>query len=181
MAKEHGPALKNIYLTGFMCSGKTSAGRLLARRLGRPFADCDSLVEKKAGKKIAQIAAEQGMAAFRKLEAAQLKELFKGGGKIVALGGGVYPSSKWRRGLAAGITVFLYCGWTELEPRLKKFRAGRPLLAGPWAKASARAEKLYARRLPYYRRADITADISGLSPAKSAAAIAGALKKAGHI
>lgn len=181
MAKQHGAAVKNIFLVGFMCAGKTSAGRLLARRLGRPFADSDRLVEKTAGRTVLAITAASGLAAFRKLEAAQVKELSGGNGKVVALGGGVYPSGKWRSRLAAGVTVFLYCGWEALEPRLKKFRAGRPLLAGPWEKAAARAKRLYAERLPHYRRADIVTDISGLDPARSAAEITRALKKAGYI
>lgn len=169
--------VRNVFLAGFMCSGKTSAGRLLARRLGLRFADSDALAERRAGRSIAALAAGPGMAAFRRLEAACVKELAAGSGRVVALGGGVYPSGRWRGTLAAGgVTVFLHCPWRELEGRLRAGRGKRPLLKGPWQEAAARARKLYEKRLPHYRRADITVRTAGLSPAGAAEAIARGLK-----
>lgn len=160
-----------------MCSGKTAAGRLLARRLGLRFADSDALVERRAGMTIAALAAKSGMAAFRKLEAACVRELAAGRGRVIALGGGIYPSGRWRGTLAAGgVTVFLHCPWPELESRLRAARGPRPLLKGPWEKAAARAKKLYEKRLPFYRRADMTVRTGGLGPAGTAAAIARGLK-----
>ncbi len=151
-----------------MCAGKTSAGRLLARRLGRPFADTDGLVRRRAGLTVAELVARRGWAAFRRLEAAELRRLAAGGGRVVALGGGLYPSARWRGLLArTGTTVFLDCPWPQLELRLRKSAAGRPLLAGPWPLAAARAAKLYARRLPFYRRAALRVDASG-KPARVA-------------
>lgn len=161
-----------------MCSGKTTAGRLLARRLGLAFADSDALAEKKAGRSIAAIAERSGMAAFRRLEAACVKELAAGSGRVVALGGGIYPSRRWRKILEnGGATIFLHCPWPELKKRLKAAGGPRPLLKGPWEKAAARAEKLYARRLPFYLKAGITVRTSGLTPAATAAAIVKELKK----
>ena len=175
--KDPAPAVRNIFLTGFMCAGKTSAGKLLARALGRPLADSDALVEKKAGLSISGIVEKRGLAAFRKLEARCVKELAAGRGRVIALGGGVYPLRRWKRALAAsGITVFLNCPWAELEKRLKPEAGTRPLLKGDWAAAGPRAKKLYAGRLRYYRRADITINTVGLTPAQTAAKIKKAIK-----
>lgn len=161
-----------------MCSGKTTAGRLLARSLGLAFADSDALAEKRAGRSIAAIAERSGLAAFRRLEAACVKELASGRGRVIALGGGVYPSRRWEKILKAGGTVvFLHCPWPELKKRLKAARGPRPLLKGPWEKSAARAEKLYARRLPFYLKAGITIKTSGLTPAKTVAVITKELKK----
>lgn len=172
MAKKHrentAPPVGNIYLAGFMCSGKTSAGRLLARRLGRPFADTDALLVRRAGLTVKELAARRGWRAFRRLEAAELRRLAAEGGRVVALGGGLYPSARWRGLLGrTGVTVFLDCRWPELARRLRDNTAARPLLAGPWKAAEARAAKLYARRLPFYRRADVRVDASG-TPARTA-------------
>jgi len=181
MAQKNGKDLKtpvrNIFLTGFMCSGKSGAGRILARRLGLAFADSDALAERRGGRTVREIAESAGMAAFRRLESACVRDLAAGSGRVAALGGGIYPVRRWRGALGAGgVTVFLYCPWPELEKRLKKARGPRPLLSGPWEKAGPRAKKLYARRLPYYRRADITVNTAGLTPAGTAAAIIEELK-----
>lgn len=181
MAQGHGEnitqAVKNIYLTGFMCSGKTLAGRALAKILGRPFRDSDALFEKAAGVKIADFVKAKGLAAFRLAEAGIIRRLAAETGLVAALGGGFYPSGKRAPLLkGSGVTVFLKCPWPELEQRLRAARGPRPLLAGPWDKASARARKLYSARLPYYRRADITVNVAGLTPGAAAARIIKALK-----
>lgn len=161
-----------------MCSGKTTVGRLLARRLGLAFADSDARIAKTAGLSIAAIASRSGMAAFRRLEAACVKELAAGSGRVIALGGGVYPSRRRAATLrSGGVTVFLHCPWPELEDRLRAARGPRPLLKGPWPAARLRAKKIYKRRLPFYMKADLTVKTAGLTPAGTAAAIVKELKK----
>lgn len=172
MAKKHrentAPPVGNVYLAGFMCSGKTLAGRLLARRLGRPFADTDALLVRRAGLTVRELVARRGWRAFRRLEAAELRRLAAEGGRVIALGGGLYPSARWRGLLGrTGVTVFLDCPWPELARRLQDNAAGRPLLAGPWKDAEQRVKKLYTRRLPFYRRAAVRVDASG-TPARTA-------------
>lgn len=181
MAKEHGKdteaAVGNVWLCGFMCAGKTLAGRALARALRRPFADTDALLARRHGAPAGELIKKRGLGAFRRLEAALVKELAAGGGRVVALGGGFYPSGRRAALLKkSGRTVFLSVPWPELLRRLVKNRRGRPLLAGPWGKAAARAEKLFRSRLPYYRRAGLTVDISGLTPPQAAARLKKALK-----
>jgi len=174
--KNTGPALKNVYLTGFMCAGKTSSGAVLARALRRPFRDSDALLRKKTGSKLAVIIRRDGLGAFRRLEAALVKGLSARGGQVIARGGGVYPSRRWAGLLTrTGATVFLHCPWPELAKRLEAERSGRPLLDGPWGKAASRAKKLYMSRLRFYRRADITINTSGLTLVQTAAKIRKAL------
>jgi len=172
--------LKNIYLTGFMCAGKTTAGRALARALGLPFRDSDEIIEKAAGKKLAALIEEKGLPRFRAIEAALVRTLASSGGQVIALGGGVYPAPRWKELLeATGTTVFLYCPWPELVKRLKKARGPRPLLAGPWERASADAQKLYIARLPFYEQAAIKASTAGVKPETTAELIKKLLRTGG--
>jgi len=175
--KDPGPAL-NIYLTGFMCAGKTLTGRALAAAMGLPFLDSDALLRKKTGTKLAVIIRRDGLGVFRRLEAALVKELAARGGRVIALGGGVYPSRRWQGLLKkTGRTVFLDCPWPELAKRLEAERSGRPLLDGPWEKALPRAKKLYEARRVFYRRADIKIGTAGLNPGQAAEKIKKALSE----
>ncbi|HAN04049.1 MAG TPA: shikimate kinase [Elusimicrobia bacterium] len=175
--KDLTPPVGNLYLTGFMCAGKTSAGRALAKALRRPFRDADALFVRSSGRSVAEFVRAEGLAAFRRAEAAVVRGLAAGGGRVVALGGGFYPSGTRAPLLKkSGTTIFLYCPWQELEDRLKAARRGRPLLAGPWEKAALRAKKLYETRLPCYRRADLVVNIAGLNAEQAAAKIKRSLK-----
>jgi len=181
MAQKNGkdprPAL-NIYLTGFMCAGKTLTGRALAAAMDRPFLDSDALLRKKTGTKLAVLIRRDGLGVFRRLEAALVKELAARGGRVIALGGGVYPSGRWQGLLKrTGTTVFLDCPWPELAKRLAAERSGRPLLDGPWEKALPRAKRLYQARRVFYRRADIKIGTAGLNPGQAAEKIKKALSE----
>ncbi len=79
----------NIALIGMAGSGKTTTGKALAERLDREFVDCDDLIPTYAGKSIAQIFAEDGEEAFRKIETAVLADVSKKSGLVIATGGGV--------------------------------------------------------------------------------------------
>jgi len=170
--------VKNIYLAGFMCAGKTLTGRALARLLRRPFCDSDQALEKEYGNTIAGLVREKGLAGFRKAEAAAVKKIAARGGLVAALGGGIYPSPRWKRRLGeSGVTVYLHCPWPELKGRLRTARGARPLLAGDWAAACRRAAALYRKRLPFYRRAELTVNTAGLTPRAAAVKIKTLLAK----
>ena len=151
-----------ITLTGFMGSGKTTVGRILADALGCPFLDLDDLIVKKAGKSIPDIFAQDGEPAFRQLEARLLRQTVEKYGEstaVLSLGGGAIlaPASAM---LVHEKTVCIYLRATldTLLSRLEGETAGRPL-----ADASL-AERLAAREPLYEKTAHVTIDTDGLSP-----------------
>lgn len=164
-----------LVLVGFMGCGKSTAGRLLAQRLGWHFCDLDERIEAAAGLGIAAIFAQRGEAAYRELEHRELKAALgaaSGRRTVLALGGGTFVQPQnWEPLRAAGArTVFLEVPMDELLPRVAAM-ANRPLFRD---EASFRA--LYAQRLPHYQRADVTVAAGGLEPAEVAGRILEALK-----
>jgi len=83
------PVYENVVLVGFMGSGKSSVGRLVARTLHARFVDTDRLVTDRAGREITEIFAEHGEAHFRAEESRALRSLQGGTGLVVATGGGI--------------------------------------------------------------------------------------------
>ncbi len=151
-----------ITLTGFMGSGKSTVGRLLADSLGCPFLDLDDLVVKKAGKSIPDIFAQDGEPAFRQLEARLLRqtvEKYKETTAVLALGGGAVmtPASA---ALLHEKTVCIYLRATldTLLARLAGETAGRPLAD------DAMASRLAEREPIYEETAHVIIDTDGLSP-----------------
>ena len=78
----------NMYLIGYRCTGKTSVGDSLARRLGRTFIDADHYLEEKTGRKISEIFASGGEEEFRGIEREVIRELSASDGNVIAAGGG---------------------------------------------------------------------------------------------
>lgn len=163
--------IPNVYLTGFMGTGKSAVGRALARRLRRRFVDLDAAVERSAGLPVAGIFARRGEAAFRRLERAALAKAAARGGAVVALGGGALLDAR-NRALAArtGTVVRLTCSRRELVRRLRAKRAERPLLAG--GPLDARVASLLAARRGAYAGARLTVSTTRITNAAAAAAIA---------
>ncbi|MGB1251777.1 MAG: shikimate kinase [Candidatus Promineifilaceae bacterium] len=81
--------MANIILTGFMGTGKTTVGKLLATRLGYAFVDTDQVIEEQAGRSISRIFAELGEAAFRQIERDVAKQLAERDQLIISTGGGM--------------------------------------------------------------------------------------------
>ena len=151
-----------ITLTGFMGSGKTTVGKVLADFLGCPFMDLDDLIVKKAGKSIPEIFAQDGEPAFRQLEARLLRqtvEKYTENTVVLALGGGAVtaPASA---ALLRNKTVCIYLRATldTLLGRLAGETAGRPLAD------DSLAERLASREPIYEETAHVIIDTDGLTP-----------------
>ncbi len=145
---------RGLALVGLRGTGKTTVGRLVARRLGRPFADADAELEARAGRPIAAIFAEQGEPAFRDWEERTLADLAATRpGAVLATGGGVVLREANRRVLRAfGLVVWLSADPAVLAARLRaspRGLASRPSLtpAGTLAELAATLEA----RAPLYR------------------------------
>jgi len=167
MAAENG--CLNVYLCGFMAAGKTTVGRILSEKLGRPFLDTDEEAGRRQGLTAADIISGKGLFFFRELESRILKEMPRSG-LVVALGGGIYPEGE-REDIFCrrGFCVFLSAGLETLLKRAAGQAKTRPLLYA--------AGELYAERLPFYRRASVTVETDRLSAEETAAAVLDLLKK----
>lgn len=121
---------RNVVLIGFMGTGKTSVGRMLAERLGWTFKDSDACVEEMAGKRIPELFAEKGEPYFRELETEALRSLLAGERCVVSTGGGAVLREENRRlMLEGGFTVALAAEEATIVDRVRG-DANRPLLQG---------------------------------------------------
>ena len=122
--------MRNIVLVGFMGSGKTTVGKLVAEQTGMPLLDMDSMIVERAGKSINEIFANEGEAHFRSLERALVKELSETEGNIISTGGGIVLNpdniADFER---TGLVVCLLADAETVLDRVKH-DASRPLLAG---------------------------------------------------
>lgn len=150
---------ENVILIGFMGAGKSSVGRLLAKRLGRCFVETDDVIVAKEGRSIPEIFRAHGEGRFRELEAELLDLLRLKRGDVIATGGGL-PCREGRMEAlkAMGTVVWLAGDFDALYERA--LRSGsRPLLDG---KPKEEAVALYRAREPYYRQAHFSVDTSAM-------------------
>ena len=151
-------------IVGYMGSGKTTVGRLLARRTGRDFVDLDHEISRAAGRTIPEIFAEGGEDRFRDLEHATLiSALDRPEPAVISCGGGAVTRPENRAALLQTPTVFLSEDVNALFARTRG--AGRPLRGGSREDFSQR----YTRRLPLYRE---VADVEVRADGRGAAAVA---------
>jgi 3-dehydroquinate synthase len=154
--------MKNVVLTGFMGTGKTTVGRTLAKRLGRPFIDMDVVIERAVGKSIPRIFAEDGEERFRQLESTLCEKLSGRQGLVIATGGGtLLDAGNRERMLESGTVICLECHPAEVIRRLKE-EGGRPLLDVDDPRSEA--ERLMALRDGAYALLPWHIDTTGLLP-----------------
>jgi shikimate kinase len=152
----------NIFLVGLMGAGKTTVGRVLAKRFGKTFYDCDHEIERRTGVKIPVIFDIEGEDGFRAREAAALRDLVTLPNIVLATGGGAVLLTDNRRVLAAhGTVVYLRASPADLWQRTRHDR-NRPLLQT--TDPRAKLEQLFIERDPLYREvAVLTVDTGNQS------------------
>jgi shikimate kinase len=158
-----------IVLTGFMGSGKSTVGPIIAARLGWRFVDVDTVIEAEAGAAIADIFARHGEGAFRDREHATIAQLASGEQLVMALGGGAIERGDTRELLLNAAGTLLVHLEVDLSTTLKRCSGTeqtRPVLADH-ANLAAR----YQRRLPLYRTAHVSIRADDLTPEDVAEAI----------
>ncbi|WP_106151315.1 shikimate kinase [Marinilabilia salmonicolor] len=158
-----------IYLTGFMGSGKSTFGRLLARELDFKFIDLDKYIETQEGKSISEIFARYGEETFREVERLAVHESTKSGKAVIATGGGVpchFDNMEVMN--KYGLTIYLKVSPEALTDRLMPAREHRPLIAGKTRdELLAFIKTTLQQRTPFYEMATLTADTTSLSPEDS--------------
>lgn len=167
---------RRIVLTGFMGSGKSTVGPILAERLGWRFADADDVIAAEAGCSIPEIFAREGEAAFRDRERAAIARLAGEDALVLALGGGAIEDAATRALLSNAPETLLVHLEVELETTLERCRGTehlRPVLAD-----QANLAVRYQRRLPLYRTAHVSIAADTLTPEQVAEAIVDAAKRA---
>lgn len=164
-----------VFFVGFMGAGKTSVSRRLARLCGIASIDMDSYIERREGRRIRDIFAEDGEGRFRDLETQVLREMTQGDPALVSCGGGVVLRPENRAILReGGFVVFLKVQADEAKSRISD-PSTRPLLGDAEA-----ARKTNAERLPLYEEvADATVDTSGKGVTALAYKVKSILEKEG--
>ena len=156
-----------VYLVGFMGSGKSSVGRVLAYEVGWKFVDVDEEIERQEGLSIPSLFEQPGEAAFRAIESRVLKQLVKlvqsGRPHVISLGGGAFLSEEhFELVRHNGVSVWLDCPLETIERRVGS-SDHRPLARDP-----KRMRELFEARRPGYARADYRIEIDSDDPAVTA-------------
>jgi shikimate kinase len=159
-----------LYLVGFMASGKTTIGRLLADELGWDFADLDEDIVAAQGAEIVEIFDSNGEEEFRKAEQAAIRkrvsQIERGKPMVVALGGGAFVSEAIQTFLIEnGITIWLDCPFERVAGRVQG-SSHRPLARDP-----EKFKQLYQDRRQAYGKAEYRIEIASDDPAHIVAAI----------
>ncbi len=166
---------KNIFITGFSGSGKTSVGKAAARRLGWLFVDTDDLVVEQAGKSIDEVFAEGGEPLFRKLERVCIARAASGERRVVSTGGGLPMDARNRLAMEQnGIIVCLEARPETIHARLEKQGAQRGSVVRPMLESEDppnRIRSLKAERQAAYALSHWTIHTDGMTPDEAAAEV----------
>ncbi|RMA96113.1 shikimate kinase [Hydrogenothermus marinus] len=150
----------NIYLIGFMGSGKSTVGKILAEKLNMQFIDLDEEIERRENKTIPEIFKEKGEKYFRNLEKNILKEFAKKDRLVIATGGGVGADEGNLKIMKnSGRVIWLNVSLEEVFKRCEG-DTNRPLLNQP----IENIKKLYENRKKLYSKADISINVDSKNP-----------------
>lgn len=153
---------KNIFLMGFMGAGKTTVGKILAKKLKLTFIDLDEVIEKELNLTIQEIFSRYGEDFFRDAETKALRSIADKDRYVVATGGGVVlRKGNWQIMIANGITVYLRAPAEVLWTRVRN-NTSRPLLQveNPFERLC----ELFTQRIPQYEKADLIVDTENVTP-----------------
>jgi shikimate kinase len=155
-------SLRRIVLTGFMGSGKSTVGPLVAQRLEWSFVDVDDVIEAEANATIAELFSREGETRFRDREHATIARLSAAEAQVLGLGGGAIERAETRELLLNAPGTLLVHLEVELATTLARCAGTehiRPVLAD-----QANLGNRYARRLPLYREAHVSISVDALTP-----------------
>jgi len=154
--------MKNIVLIGFMGTGKSSVGKILANKLGLKFVDVDQVIEKTTGMKISEIFAKFGESHFRDIETEVIKLITQNNGQVISTGGGVIlREENFKKLKDKGVIVWLKASENAIFERVKNCK-DRPLLQVENPKQ--KIKELLTKRIPFYEKADFYINTEELTP-----------------
>lgn len=143
----------NLALIGFMGTGKSSVGRMLAAQLRFDFVDTDDLIERRAGRAITEIFAREGEVRFRQMERELVEEMAQWRRKVISTGGGLGACEANLVSLKRhSLVVCLWASPEQIWQRVRR-QSHRPLLQDPDPLSKIR--ELLAVRRPFYTQADV--------------------------
>jgi shikimate kinase len=165
----------NIVLIGFMGSGKSTVGKVLAPRLSKKFVDLDHMIVERAGRSIPEIFATDGEAAFRQLESQVLADVLANANQVISTGGGAVLAEANRQLMREnGLVVWLRTDVDVLIQRMQ-YDTTRPLLQGD---AKANITRILEERRDAYNFATLEIDTGRLTVEEAVQAIANYYKQA---
>ena len=168
--------MKNIVLIGFMGTGKSSVGRILARRMKREFVDLDRYLEEKEKRKIREIFEKDGEAYFRGIEKEAVAHWSQTENKVITTGGGaVMDSDNFSAFKQNGVLITLLAKPETIYERVKNSKR-RPLLNGS-QDLLGEIKALLEKRKPFYSRSDFYFDTDGKNASQVARLIQNVVEK----
>lgn len=162
--------MPNLVLIGYRCTGKTTVGKLVAKRLKLSHVDADDALEQRAGRSIRDIFAENGEDFFRDLEVEVIQHLIENNHTVISLGGGAVLRRENREVIRSHVTVWLQASAESIWKRMNTDATTgerRPALTG--RDGYEEIVELLAAREPLYREcADFSVDTEQKKPAELA-------------